>query len=71
MEEEILNTSTFYWFKAQHRGEVAVPLHYLTDEQKISDCAGFAQSNLAKSGLHSSKPGSGRMGRKRGRLFVQ
>jgi len=34
MEEGVLNTGTFYWFKSQRRGKVAVPLHYLTDEQK-------------------------------------
>ncbi len=33
-KEEILNTGTLYWFKSQRRGKVAVPLHYLTEEQK-------------------------------------
>lgn len=43
-EEEILNTGTFYWFKAQYRGEVAVPLHYLTDEQKNTLRLGLASN---------------------------
>lgn len=32
--EEILKTGTFYWFKSQRRGQIVVPLHYLTEEQK-------------------------------------
>jgi hypothetical protein len=43
-EEEILNTGTFYWFKSQHRGKVAVPLHYLTDEQKKTLRVGLASN---------------------------
>ena len=43
-EEEILNTGTFYWFKSQRRGKVAVPLHYLTDEQKKSLSVGLASN---------------------------
>ena len=35
-EEGILSTGTFYWFKSRRRGKVAVPLHYLTEEQKES-----------------------------------
>ncbi|MEL7004879.1 MAG: hypothetical protein AAFN93_19385 [Bacteroidota bacterium] len=38
---DILTTGTFYWFKSQRRGKVAVPLHHLTDEQK----------NILRSGL--------------------
>jgi hypothetical protein len=45
MKEDILNTGTFYWFKSRHLGEVAVPLHYLTDDQK----------NTLRLGLESNK----------------
>ena len=44
MEEEILNTGTLYWFKSQFRGKVAVPLHYLTDEQKKTLSSGLASN---------------------------
>ena len=43
-EEEILNTGTFYWFKSQRRGKVAVPLHYLNDEQKKILSSGLASN---------------------------
>jgi hypothetical protein len=37
-EDEILNSGTFYWFKSQQKGKVAVSLCYLTDEQKRILC---------------------------------
>lgn len=40
-EEEILNSGSLYWFKSQRRGKVAVPLHYLTDEQKKTLSSGL------------------------------
>jgi hypothetical protein len=43
-EEEVLNTGTFYWFKSQRRGNVAVPLCYLTDEQKKTLCSGLVSN---------------------------
>ena len=32
--DDILTTGTLFWIKAAHRGTVAVPLEFLTDEQK-------------------------------------
>ena len=43
-EEEILNTGTLYWFKSQRLGKVAVPLLYLTDEQKNALRLGLAEN---------------------------
>ena len=33
-EDDILNSGTFYWFKANRRGKVAIPLRFLTRDQK-------------------------------------
>lgn len=43
-EDEILNTGTFYWFKSQRRGKIAVPLHYLTEEQKETLSSGLSSN---------------------------
>ena len=44
-KEEILNTGTLYWFKSNRRGEVAIPLHYLTDVQKKTLYTGLKSSS--------------------------
>jgi hypothetical protein len=36
-EEDVLNSGTLYWFKSQRKGNVAVPLCYLTDEIDIKE----------------------------------
>lgn len=43
-EPEILNTGTLYWFKSQRRGEVPIPLHYLTKEQIDTLVSGLKNS---------------------------
>ena len=47
-KDETLNTGTLYWFKSQRRGKVAVPLHYLTEEQKTTLSSGL-ESNRYES----------------------
>jgi len=44
IKEEILNAGTFYWFKSQRKGKVAVPLCHLTDEQKSILCSGLVSN---------------------------
>jgi hypothetical protein len=43
-EDEILNSGTFYWFKSKRKGDVAVPLSYLTDEQKRTLYSGLVSN---------------------------
>jgi hypothetical protein len=43
-EEKVLNSGTFYWFKSQRRGNVAVPLCYLNDGQKKTLCSGLVSN---------------------------
>ena len=44
-QNDILTTGTLYWVKSNHRGNVAVPLKYLSEEQK----------QILRSGLKTNK----------------